>query len=86
LIKKKRTGVIREKIAAYPVAPILFIVFISFVLVSTFINNPVRTLSGIALILTGVPFYYFFKKQNVKNSTTIRVKSDTVSNTEEIMK
>jgi APA family basic amino acid/polyamine antiporter len=86
LIKKKRTGVIREKIAAYPVAPVLFIVFISFVLVSTFINNPVRTLSGIALILTGVPFYYFFKKQNVKNSTTIRVKSDTVSNTEEIMK
>jgi len=66
LIKKKRKGIIKEKIAAYPVAPVLFILFMSIVLLSTFINNPVRTLSGIALILTGVPFYYFFKKQNFK--------------------
>jgi APA family basic amino acid/polyamine antiporter len=86
LIKKKRSGVIKEKIAAYPVAPVLFTVFISFVLVSTFIHNPVRTLSGIALILTGIPFYYFFKKRNLKNRATIKVNSDTVSNIEEIMK
>jgi len=86
LIKKKRNGVIKEKIAAYPVAPVLFIVFISFVLVSTFIHNPVRTLSGIALILTGIPFYYFFKKRNLKNTAAIKMISNTVLSKEEIMK
>jgi APA family basic amino acid/polyamine antiporter len=72
LIIKKRKGIIKEKIPAYPAAPILFIVFISVVLVSTFIHNPVRTVTGIALILSGIPFYYFFKKENSKN--TIRQK------------
>jgi basic amino acid/polyamine antiporter, APA family len=71
LIKKKRKGIIKEKITAYPLAPVLFIVFMSIVLVSTIINNPVRTLTGIALILTGLPFYYFFKKQNLKDGITI---------------
>jgi len=86
LIKKKRKGIIKEKIPGYPVAPVLFILFVSIVLVSTFIHDPVRTLSGIALILTGVPFYYFFKKRNLKNTATIKVKSDAVSTKEEIMK
>ena len=86
LIKKKRNRVIKEKIAAYPLAPVLFIIFISFVLVSTFIHDPVRTLSGIALILTGVPFYYFFKKRNLKNSAAIKMERDTISHEEEIMK
>ena len=61
LIKMKRKGIIKEKIPAYPYAPILFIIFILMVLTSTFINNPSRTITGIALILSGVPFYIYFK-------------------------
>ena len=57
----KRKGFIKEKIPGYPYAPILFSLFIVAVLTSTFINNPVRTLTGIGLILSGVPFYYYFK-------------------------
>ncbi|HVX27397.1 MAG TPA: amino acid permease [Parafilimonas sp.] len=68
LIKMKRKGVIREKITGYPFAPIVFSLFIVIVLVSTFINNPSRSITGIALVLTGVPFYYFFKRKNKKVS------------------
>lgn len=76
LIQKKRKGIIKERIAAYPFAPVLFIVFMSIVLVSTFINNPIRTLTGIALILTGVPFYYYFKKENLKNKVALKMDSE----------
>jgi APA family basic amino acid/polyamine antiporter len=80
LIKKKRKGIIKEKIAAYPVAPVLFILFMSLVLVSTFIHNPARTLTGIALILSGVPFYYYFKKENLKNKSIVITKSEKKAN------
>lgn len=61
LIKMKRKRIIKEKIPAYPYAPVLFVIFILMVLTSTFINNPSRTLTGITLILSGVPFYIYFK-------------------------
>lgn len=63
LIKMKKKGVIKERIAGYPLAPILFSLFITIVLISTFINNPMRTITGILLILSGVPFYFYFKMQ-----------------------
>lgn len=66
LIKMKKKGLIKEKIPGYPYAPILFSLFIIAVLTSTFINNPVRTITGIALILSGVPFYFYFKSQKEK--------------------
>jgi APA family basic amino acid/polyamine antiporter len=68
LIKMKRKGFIKEKIPGYPYAPILFSFFIFVVLISTFINNPVRTIAGITLILTGVPFYYYFRSQRNKQT------------------
>ena len=74
LIKMKRKGLIKEKIPGYPYAPILFSLFILAVLTSTFINNPVRTITGIALILTGVPFYYYFKSQKKKEFNQAQVK------------
>ena len=67
LIKMKRKGFIKEKIPAYPYAPILFSLFIIVVLISTVINNPLRSLTGIGLILTGVPLYFYFKSQKKKH-------------------
>jgi APA family basic amino acid/polyamine antiporter len=66
LIKMKIKGGIKERIPGYPVAPVLFILLIGSFLISTLINSPVKNLIGIALILSGVPFYYYFKKQNSK--------------------
>lgn len=82
----KRKGIIKEKIPGYPVAAVLFILFMSMVLVSTFINDPIRSLTGIALILSGVPFYYFFKKGKFKNDATVNMTVDAATNTEERIK
>jgi basic amino acid/polyamine antiporter, APA family len=68
LLKMKMKGVIKEKIPGYPVAPVLFILLIGSFLVSTLINSPVKNLIGIGLILSGVPFYYYFKKNSTKNA------------------
>lgn len=70
LIKLKRKGVIKEKIAAYPAAPVLFILFTLIVIVNTFINNFERSITGLGLVLSGIPFYYYFKIKN-KHSTSI---------------
>jgi basic amino acid/polyamine antiporter, APA family len=64
LIKMKMKGRVKEKIPCYPVAPILFILLIGAFLVSTLIDSPVKNLIGIGLILSGMPFYYFFKKNS----------------------
>jgi len=64
LIKMKRKKVIKEKIPAYPLAPVLFIVFAGIFLIGILINYPIQSLTGTALLLTGVPFYYYFRKKN----------------------
>jgi len=64
LIKLKRKGVIKDKVAAYPAAPVLFILFTTVVIINTFINNFERSVTGLALVLSGVPFYYYFKIKN----------------------
>lgn len=66
LIKMKRNNTIKEKIAGYPWAPVLFMILISAVLVSTFINDPVRSVIGVCLVFSGVPFYYLFKREKRK--------------------
>jgi APA family basic amino acid/polyamine antiporter len=66
LIKMKIKGAIKEKIPGYPMAPVLFVLLIGSFLISTLISSPVKNSIGITLILSGVPFYYYFKKQNSK--------------------
>lgn len=63
LIKLKRKKIIKEKIPGYPLAPLLFILFTTVFLAGILMSNPVQSLVGTGLILTGVPFYYFFKRK-----------------------
>lgn len=64
LIKMKRKKIIADKIPAYPVAPVLFILLIGTFLINTFLTNTKQTITGIILILTGIPFYFLFKQKN----------------------
>lgn len=66
LIKVKRKGILKEKVPFYPWAPVIFILITIGLLVSTFINQPKLSGIGVALMLTGVPFYYFFRKGKIK--------------------
>ena len=62
LIKMKRKGIIKEKVPFYPWAPLIFILVSTGLLISTFITQPKLSLIGLCLMLTGIPFYYYFKR------------------------
>ena len=63
LIILKRRKLITGKIPGYPLAPVLFILFTTISLIGILISNPTQSLAGTALLFTGVPFYYFFRKR-----------------------
>ncbi len=50
------------RVPGYPIVPLLFGGFCLFLVVITLINQPVQALTGLALIATGLPFYWFWKK------------------------
>ncbi len=66
LIKMKIKKRIIEKIPGYPWAPVIFILFMLILSINTFIAQPKLATTGLVLILSGLPFYYFFKRQNKK--------------------
>lgn len=61
LIKLKRNGTIKTKVVGYPVAPIIFMLFSIALTVHTIWTEPKKSAFGLILILTSIPFYFFFK-------------------------
>jgi APA family basic amino acid/polyamine antiporter len=61
LIKMKRKGIITTKVIGYPVIPLIIILFSMTLVVNTIIAQPKQTLTGLLLVLSGLPFYYYFK-------------------------
>ena len=66
VIKMKRNGTIKVKIVGYPVIPIAFLVFCLALSINTIWVHPKQSLIGLLLILIGLPFYYYFKKENAR--------------------
>ncbi|MCF8246821.1 MAG: amino acid permease [Saprospiraceae bacterium] len=52
------------KVIGYPVVPALFILFCIGLVINTLIEQPREAGIGLFLIATGIPFYYYFKKNN----------------------
>jgi APA family basic amino acid/polyamine antiporter len=46
----------------YPIVPLLFLVTTGWLLISTLITSPVRSLIGLALVALGIPVYHFTRK------------------------
>ena len=46
----------------YPIVPLLFLLTTTWLLVSTLITAPVRSLIGLALVALGIPVYHFMRK------------------------
>ncbi len=61
LIKMKRNGTIKSRVIGYPVVPVFIILFAMALLVNTIYLQPKQTLFGIGLMLSSIPFYYYFK-------------------------
>ncbi|PWU04733.1 MAG: amino acid permease [Bacteroidetes bacterium] len=69
MMRLKSKGVILTKVIGYPVIPIIIILF-SFILVgNTFIVEPRQSVIGLALVLSGIPFFYLFKKNKSVENT-----------------
>ncbi len=61
LFKMKRNGTIQTKVIGYPVIPAFVGLFSIALLVNTVITQPMQSLIGLGLILSGVFFYFYFK-------------------------
>jgi APA family basic amino acid/polyamine antiporter len=63
LFKMKRKGMIKVKVIGYPIVPVVIILFSTALVVITFARAPQQSLIGLGLVLVGVPFYFYFKKE-----------------------
>lgn len=55
------------RVWGYPVVPIIFILFCIVLIGNTLINQPRDAFFGLALIASGLPFYYFWRKRDVND-------------------
>lgn len=51
----------------YPFVPIIFVLFCILLIVISFIESPFESFVGLALILSGLPFYYYWNKRSQKS-------------------
>ncbi len=52
------------KVPLYPIVPIAFVLFSAVLVVRTIWDQPVMAGLGLLLILSGVPFYFYFERRN----------------------
>jgi APA family basic amino acid/polyamine antiporter len=63
LVRMKVKGRITSKVIGYPVIPWVIILFCAALVINTFITQPEASLIGLLLILSGAPFYIYFKRR-----------------------
>jgi len=68
LIKMKAQKKITKRVIGYPVVPVIIILFCVVLVVNTLIVQARATLFGLLLMLSGVPFYFWFKKKKTSVS------------------
>ncbi len=63
ILRIKRKDLERPyKTFGYPVVPVVFVLFCLTLLSITFVNSPVKSMIGLLLIFSGLPFYFYWKK------------------------
>lgn len=67
-IKMKRKGRITSNVFGYPFVQIAIILFSLTLIINTTLTQPRQSLIGFALVLSGIPFYYFFTWRNRKEA------------------
>ena len=65
VLRRKRPDLERPyKTLGYPLVPVLFLVGAVLLEASTMVTKPFESLAGIVLILTGLPFYFYWKSRS----------------------
>ncbi len=66
VLRRKRPDMPRPyRTVGYPLVPVLFVLGASGVVLSTLISSPRESLMGLALILAGLPFYFYWQRRRV---------------------
>ncbi|MCF8447593.1 MAG: amino acid permease, partial [Bacteroidia bacterium] len=64
VLRKKQPGLNRPyKVLAYPIIPAIYIIMASVICVSLLIYKPDYSYPGLAIVLLGVPVYYYIKSR-----------------------
>jgi APA family basic amino acid/polyamine antiporter len=63
VVRMKRKGKITSSVIGYPVIPWLIILFCAALMTNTIITQPGQSFIGLLLILSGIPFYLYFKRR-----------------------
>ena len=67
IFRKRMNGAERTyKVPFYPIIPLIFIVISTVFILNTLVGAPIQAGAGIAFMLLGLPFYYWFKKTKKK--------------------
>jgi APA family basic amino acid/polyamine antiporter len=62
-LRKTKPNIVRDyKALGYPVLPAIFIILGVLLLINTVYTSPQSTLIGLGFILSGIPVFYYFKK------------------------
>jgi APA family basic amino acid/polyamine antiporter len=74
VLRHRRPGLARPyRTIGYPVVPALFVLVAMFLLGYTLHNSPRESVLGLLLIIAGIPFYFFWKKQLSDSAASRRV-------------
>jgi APA family basic amino acid/polyamine antiporter len=64
VLRKKQPHLVRPyRTVGYPAVPVLFVIVALVLVLSTLIDSPRESIMGIGLIVLGLPFYFYWKKQ-----------------------
>jgi APA family basic amino acid/polyamine antiporter len=63
LVRMKRSGKLTARVIGYPVLPVVIFLFALGLIINTVMVQPRQSLAGALLVLSGVPFYFYFKKK-----------------------
>jgi APA family basic amino acid/polyamine antiporter len=67
VLRKKMPDVHRPiKVWGYPYTPAIFVIFSFFFLINTIISDTSNAMMGLVLIISGLPFYFFWKYRSKK--------------------
>jgi APA family basic amino acid/polyamine antiporter len=56
----------------YPVVPLLFLAIAGWLLVNTLLTTPRQSVTGLALMASGLPFYFYWSRQNQRTPARVR--------------
>jgi APA family basic amino acid/polyamine antiporter len=71
-LRRKRPDLPRPyKTWGYPVVPMIFIVALSGVLLSTLFGRPVESLAGLVITSIGIPVYFVWKRKKIAGQKSL---------------